>query len=193
MSNTKKTARKLPFGLLDGRKSAALVSQAERDRKNPVLLREARRLAKELAPLLGKGEVQARRVTQGAYDFPTAYVLKFTSATLLLGRYEMESDSGGVVSNKRGGIFWGGCVPDNRDPSIVVAGGPGRYWRFADEHTPDDETLVKAVRAAMTEAGFEDVSYFDGGMERAIFDWMESPAGQEWLRKQAENKVSKAK
>ncbi len=59
-------------------------------------------------------------------------------------------------------------------------------------HTPDDETLVKVVRAAMKDAGFEDVSYFDGGMERAIFDWMESPAGQEWLRKKAESEAAQA-
>jgi hypothetical protein len=97
------------------------------------------------------------------------------------------------VSNKRGRVYWGGCVPEHIDPSIVVAGGPGRYWRFSDEHTPDDETLVKVVRAAMKEAGFEDVSYFDGGMERAIFDWMESPAGQEWFRKKAEAEVATAK
>ena len=162
MSKKKTTARKLPFGLVDGRKAAALRSQAERDRKNPVLLREARRVAKELAPLLGEGEVVSREVTQGAYDFPTAYVLTFASATLLLGRYEMESDSGGVVSNKRGRVFWGGCVPENIDPSIVVAGGPGRYWRFAGGREPSNDSLTGDIAELMSSLGFQSVSGWDG-------------------------------
>jgi hypothetical protein len=82
MSKTTTTARKLPFGLLDGRKAAAPRSQAERDRKNPVLLREARRLVKELAPILGKGEVVSKEVEQGDYEFP-AYVLSFTRTQIL--------------------------------------------------------------------------------------------------------------
>ena len=188
MSKMKKSARTLPFGLLDGRRAARLAKGGARDRRRPVVLREARRVAKVLEPLLGEGRVSAGEYVQGIYEFPTVYALAFPAATLLLGRYQMDSDSGGVVSNKRGRVYWGGWVPENRDPSIVVSGGPGRYWRFAREHTPEDEELLRAVRVQMTEAGFEDASYFDGGLERSLLDFLETPAGQAWCRRQAEKK-----